>query len=313
MSKLERLLNLTAVLLNTEIALTANQIRDRVDGYTQDGEAFRRAFERDKDDLRELGMPLVVEMSYHSETPTQAYRIDRNKYYLPDPGLEHDELAALHLASLTVNLEDLSEHSALWKLGGVIDHQALASDRLASIPSDPNLVRLFEATVAEKQVAFSYSGTSRRVDPWRLDFQRGRWYLSGFDHVRQAERNYRLDRIHGPVETLSESVANPAPYNDTSGVSAPWALGDDLLTEARVLVDADYVVTARRQLGPGSYQEYPHATGGTVFVVPVVNFAAFRTFVLGFLDHAELLEPAEWRTQLVAWLEAIEGGGFTGD
>ncbi|MEK9999630.1 MAG: hypothetical protein VW623_05935, partial [Acidimicrobiaceae bacterium] len=61
MDKLERLLNLTAALLHAEIPLTAEELRDRVGGYPDTKATFRRAFERDKDDLRSMGMPLRVE------------------------------------------------------------------------------------------------------------------------------------------------------------------------------------------------------------------------------------------------------------
>ena len=60
MDKLERLLNLTAALLDTEMPLTAEEIWDRVGGYPDAKPSFRRAFERDKDELRAMGMPIEV-------------------------------------------------------------------------------------------------------------------------------------------------------------------------------------------------------------------------------------------------------------
>src|SRR5262245_38836515 len=98
MDKLERLLNLTAALLETRQPMRASEIREKVPGYPDNDTAFHRAFERDKDDLREMGIPIVIEPVTNSHSPVDGYRIHKEQYYLRDPGLEPDELAALHLA-----------------------------------------------------------------------------------------------------------------------------------------------------------------------------------------------------------------------
>ena len=103
-SKLERLLNLTAALLDTPRPLTAEQLRQRVPGYPSDAVAFHRAFERDKDDLRELGIPLRRERVVVESREVDGYRVPPDDYYLRDPGLAPDELAALHLAAQVVRL-----------------------------------------------------------------------------------------------------------------------------------------------------------------------------------------------------------------
>lgn len=306
MNKLERLLNLTAVLLDTRRPLTAEELRQRVDGYPPPGTAFHRAFERDKEDLRVLGIPLRVERAPASDPPVDGYRIDPDDYYLPDPDLDADELAALHLASLTVTMDGLGEREALWKLGGVLDTGAAVVDQsVASIPADPSLVPIFQAIVDGRQVSFTYRREERSVDPWRLDFHRGRWYLTGFDHLRGGERNYRLDRIEGSVEQRGPIAERPPHRSGPAGPRSAWELGAEAPTSAVIRVDADQVATAQRQLGPSVHPQI-EADGSAVFEVPVVNFDAFKTFLLGFLHRAELLEPPEWRTEIVEWLEAIE-------
>ncbi len=312
MSKLERLLNLTAVLLDTPRPLTAEELRSKVDGYPPPGAAFHRAFERDKDDLRVLGIPLTVERAPGTNPPVDGYRIRPEDYYLSDPDLEPDELAALHLASLAVRLDDdRGRGEALWKLGGFAGSGRDGVEAtVASLPTDPALVPVFDAIVGRRQLGFAYRGEARRVDPWHLDYQRGRWYLTGYDHLRAGERNYRLDRIEGPVETIGPAEVAPVDgrRRDTGGPVAPWELGEEEPTIARLLVDADQVAAARRQLGPET-TVVPAEDGAAIFEVPVVNHDAFRTFVLGFLHRAELLEPAAWREDLVEWLEAIESCG----
>lgn len=307
MNKLERLLNLTAVLLATPRPLTAEELRERVEGYPPPGTAFHRAFERDKEDLRVLGIPLRVERAPATSPPVDGYRIDPDEYYLADPGLEPDELAALHLASLTVRMDGLGEQEALWKLGGIVDTGALVVDQsVASLPTDPALVPIFQAIVDRRQITFRYRDERRTVDPWRLDYHRGRWYLTGYDHLRADQRNYRLDRIEGAVEVGSAPAVHPESRpRQADGPAPPWELGADRPITARVRVDADQLATARRQLGD-AVTETAGADGSVVFDVPVVNFDAFRTFLFGFLHRAELLEPPEWRADVISWLEAIE-------
>ncbi|MEL6985373.1 MAG: WYL domain-containing protein, partial [Actinomycetota bacterium] len=323
MNKLERLLNLTAVLLDTTRPLSAEELRQKVEGYPPAGAAFHRAFERDKDDLRVLGIPLRVERVPATDPPIDGYLIAADDYYLPDPGLDPDELAALHLASLTVRLEGFGEQEALWKLGGLDgagafevgpDPQAagLVQGAVTSIPADPALEPLFQAIAERRVVRFGYlardGGTqTRTVEPWRLDFQRGRWYLTGWDRVREGERNFRLDRISGVVEQTGEASATTAPPPPGAGPRPAWEIGADEPVVARLRVDASRVEAASRQLGPNVESE-PGPDGSQIFSVPVVRHDAFRYFVLGFLEHAELLEPQAWRDDLVAWLEAIVAG-----
>ena len=309
MSKLERLLNLTAVLLNAPRPLSAEELRTRVDGYPPPGPAFHRAFERDKDDLRTLGIPLRVERVPATDPPLDGYRIDPDEYYLPEADLEPDELAALHLAMLTIQLDGVSDREALWKLGGIGGEERSERGRstpaVASLPSDPSLVPLFQAIVDRRQVGFGYRGEARTVDPWRLDFHRGRWYLTGHDHLRAEERNFRLDRIETAVTVEGPATAARPVGAGPDRPVPPWELGSEEPTLARVWIDADQVASARQQLGEAVEME-SSADGSAVFTIPVVNVDAFRTFLLGFLHRAELLSPQEWRDDLVAWLSAIE-------
>ncbi len=319
-NKLERLLNLTAVLLDTRRLLTAEEIRRKVEGYPPPGPAFHRAFERDKDDLRVLGIPLTVEKVPTTDPPIDGYRIDPDQYYLPDPGLQPDELAALHLASLTVRLEGLEDREALWKLGGLdpAGHLAvspstpspasseMSSGVVASLPVDPALTPLFEAITSKRSVVFTYNDQERTLDPWRLDFQRGRWYVTGFDHLRSAERNFRLDRISGAV-TVTELAVETTPGRERTGPLQAWEIGSEDPTKTRLWIDGSRVESASRLLGPDAHR-IDGDDGSAVFEIEVVNFDAFRTFVLGFLDRAEVLDPPEWRTAIIGWLEAVATG-----
>jgi len=292
-------------LLDTGQPVPAADVQREVPGYPEATAAFRRAFERDKDDLREMGIPITVEPVLDTDPPIDGYRIHKHDYYLEDPGLEPDELAAIHLATRVVRFEGGSSQEALWKLGGVRDDQPPA-DELAAIPSSPHLPAIFGALGEQRTVRFGYAGVAREVEPRRLDFLRGHWYLSGFDRTRDADRNFRLDRIQGEVE-VGESESFAGTTNGAPGLRLePWQLGDAEPITARFVVDGGRADEALRRLGPecvvGTTPE-----GGTVFQVEVTNADGFRGFLLGFLEHAEVLGPPALRADVVAWLQELAG------
>ncbi len=313
-AKVERLLNLSAALLAAERPLTASEIRRRVPGYPEDLGSFRRAFERDKDDLREMGIPLRLLPVQFEGHWTEGYRIPPEDYALRDPGLEADELAALHFAAHAVRLEGVSSDEALQALAGVrlgaMEEEAIAAavagdEPLARVPVDGRLMELFTALVERHPVTFSYNGSERAIEPHRLDYQRGRWYLSGHDRQRNEGRSFRVERIEGEVAVVvGQSFV--APSQPHPGVALrSWQLGSAEPIWAEVAVDADQAMSARRHLGEESVRG-TDAAGRTLFVVEVRNVEAFRGLVLTFLDHAEVIGPPALRQEIIRWLEALE-------
>lgn len=306
MHRLERLINLVAALLHADRPLTAEELRDRLPGYAEDRGAFRRAFERDKEALRDLGIPVVVEPVDEAGQPgVVGYRIPKDQYYLTDPGLQPDELAALHLAASAVRLEGASGVEALWKLGGEVAEGGPSPAVAAALPGTAHLAPLFAAISARRPVGFTYRGRPRRVDPWRLSFRNGHWYLAGHDHAAADERLFRLDRIESDVEAAGDDGAFARPPHG-GAVPAPWETGGDEPRTARLLVDAEQAGWAAGHVGPDAVEEW-RPDGSVVLAVRVTNRDAFRSFVLGFLDHAEVLGPSELRADLVDWLEALCG------
>lgn len=301
MDKLERLLNLTAVLLEATRPLSAEQLRQQVPGYPGTDTAFHRAFERDKDDLREMGVPLRVAPVPGTDPPRDGYVIEADEYYLTDPRLDPDELAALHLAASTVRIDGARGQEAVWKLGGALAEEGV--EVMASLPGDPNLTIAFDAVATRRVVGFDYRGERRRVEPHRLDFRRGRWYLTGRDRDRDGERNFRFDRIEGTIEAAGDAEAFTRPVVARPGAAAPpWQMGDEGEATARLRVDRDQAAWARTTLGEETVVD--EADDGSVcFELTVTNRAAFRSFVLTFLDHAVIESPQELRADLVAWLE----------
>ena len=295
MDKLERLLNLTAALLHAEIPLTAEELRDRVGGYPDTKATFRRAFERDKDDLRSMGMPLRVEPVPGVDPPVDGYRIDRDEYAGTELAFEADELAALHLATSLVRLD--GDDTALVKLGAAGGNAP--TDSVGRVPFNDTLATMIGAAVDRKALAFTYNDVERIVEPWKLSFTRGHWYLSGFDRLREDQRLYRVDRIEGDVSLNGPAEAPVGDVNEPIDLRG-WELGDGPAVEATIVVDADQAAYARHILGDVVDQP----DGSVTATLDVRNIDAFRSFVLSFLEHAEILEPADLRHDFVEWLEA---------
>lgn len=295
MDKLERLLNLTAALLHAEIPLTAEELRDRVGGYPDTKATFRRAFERDKDDLRSMGMPLRVEPVPGVDPPVDGYRLDRDEYAGTELAFEADELAALHLATSLVRLD--GDDTALVKLGAAGGNAP--TDSVGRVPFNDTLATMIGAAVDRKALAFTYNDVKRIVEPWKLSFTRGHWYLSGFDRLREDQRLYRVDRIEGDVSLSGPAEAPVGDVNEPIDLRG-WELGDGPAVEATIVVDADQAAYARHILGDVVDQP----DGSVTATLDVRNIDAFRSFVLSFLEHAEILEPADLRHDFVDWLEA---------
>jgi predicted DNA-binding transcriptional regulator YafY len=233
------------------------------------------------------------------------YRIKPEDYQLPDPGLASDELAALHLAASAVQLEGGHGMEALWKLGGEITGADPGSAPVAALPGADVLAPLFGAVSERRAVAFHYRGGRRTLDPYGLSFRNGHWYVSGRDHDRDDIRQFRLDRVDGGVATAGPPGAfEPSATGDQP---PPWRMGDEEQVTATLLVDADQAGWAIGQVGPDAVHER-QADGSVILELPVTNRAAFRSFVLGFLDHAEVLGPEALRDEIVAWLEMVASG-----
>ena len=304
MEKIERLLTLMNALIGAPRAISAEDLRERVPGYPERDDAFKRAFERDKDELREMGVPLLVETIPGSDPPLLGYRIRKQDYELRDPGLEPDELEALNLAAAAVGFAGGVGQQALLKLGG-----GAAPEPMAELPADPDLVAAFTGVAERRVITFRYHGVDRQVHPYRLEYARGRWYLNGFDRVRDDDRWYRMDRIEGRVEALEPPQAFARPEEAVPGLQLdPWVLGggEDAVV-AEVWFDPEVAPAVRRDLPVEAVQREDDQ--GLVVRLSVTNPEGFRGWVLSYLDRAEVLGPPQLRGEVVSWLEAVAGEG----
>jgi predicted DNA-binding transcriptional regulator YafY len=301
--RLERLTNLVATLLDTRRPLTLEEIVELVPGYPDEKVAYRRQFERDKETLRGIGIPVRLE-SVDDLGPEQGYRILPDEYYLPALDLTPDEQAALHVAVTAVRLEGSpAPAEALWKLGG---REGEAANALAALPTVPALPALFDAYRSRTTVTFEYRGEVRHVDPWGILFRRGHWYVVGHDRDRGDRRSFRVDRIEGDVEAGPPQTFEPPAHLEPAAIlhDEPWRYGDEDVVSARVAVDAVQAASVVEQVGEDAVVER-RDDGSIVVELSVTNTDAFRSFVLGLLDAAEVVAPRELRDEMRAWLDEL--------
>ncbi len=297
---IERLLNLLAFLLNAGRPVTADEIRYTVAGYGQEGDAaFRRSFERDKDLLRHLGIPLRLVPTDCWEVE-QGYVVRGEDYALADPGLTDEERAALWLAAQVIRVGGQAPDPAvLFKLGGgppAFGGAALGAD-IGGAADD--LADLFTAVTEARLVGFTYRDKPRKVRPYGLVHRRGHWYLVGRQSGEEEARSFRVDRLSGlQVGSRPGAFTRPPGFRASEAVPAtPWQAGESGV-EVAVRFDPAVAWWARRQLAEGAKVE-EEAGGGLVARFPVASLEAFIGWMVGFDDAAEVLSPPEVRRALL--------------
>jgi proteasome accessory factor B len=303
-------------LLSTRRFLTAAQIAATVPGYEhnpddpRDHEAFQRKFERDKAELRELGVPLETgTASVFDAEP--GYRIAAREYALPDIQLEPDEAAAVGIAA------------RLWQHAGLAAaaSSGLAKLRAAGIDIDPSATLGVEPVVTvdpafaplttaardRRTVAFDYrvpegdAPTSRRLQPWGVVCWRGRWYVVGHDLDREATRCFRLSRIVGQVRLTGK----PGAYEPPTGVDlishvARWSGPVERTGRATVLVRPGRAAGLRRWA-----RELEPTPDGDKLVLPFADAEGFAASVVGYGADVRVLDPPEVREAVIQRLKEI--------
>ena len=301
---LERLINLLVMLLTSSRPVTAEEIRRTIPGYSADSDdAFHRMFERDKDLLRGIGIPIELRPTDGWEVE-HGYLVDPNRYRLADPGLTDEERAALFQAAQTVTLGgEPAAPGAILKLGGA--RLAGAVEPLAADLGEAaeTLGDLFQAVSERRKVRFKYKDQVRLVAPYGIGHRRGHWYLVA--GTRSGERMYRVDRMKSiSVEDDPNTFTRPPEFKiKTALESMPWEAGSDDAVAAVIRFNAEIAWWAARQLGAGVARSVKG--GGLEVTVPVANREAFLGWVLSFGEGAEVISPPELRSAVVERVKGI--------
>lgn len=231
-AKSERLMNLFILLLNAHNFVSRRHIKETIEGYREQGdEAFQRMFERDKDELRSVGIPIVTGSNDPDSDEQDGYRVRRLDFELPPVEFTPDELAALGVAN-SVWQESVAGQRTLEALetlraAGVEPDPLRLEILRPRLTTEPGLDEFLSAIHDRRVVVFDYRGEQRRVRPWRLRQRGGRWYLLGFDEARDDVRHFKLSRITSTVRALGRAAAFEVPDDDALAGIVDVRPGDD--------------------------------------------------------------------------------------
>ena len=221
--KTERLMNLIFALLVSKQFLTKAQIRDAIADYRDapTTDAFDRMFERDKEELRELGIPVETgdnDAYFHDGT---GYRIRRDEAELPDLELTREEAAVIGLATAVWEHAGLANDSttALMKLKAIgveVDTSVLRMAEPKLSTNEPSFDVVWDAVTRRIPVSFVYARPGlepmeRHLQPWGIISWHDRWYVGGLDLDREGPRIFRLSRIIGQVTTTGAAGSYEVP------------------------------------------------------------------------------------------------------
>jgi proteasome accessory factor B len=310
----ERLVNLVVALVATEQGLTKDTILSSVSGYREQSgagaskDALEKMFERDKESLRRLGVPIetIGDWADPDDLREARYRIPTAEYELPeDIVFTSAELALLNLAGGVWSESSMSDQarSGLRKiraLGMTVDEPIIGYSPRISL-RDPAFAALQQAIELSRVVTFGYlkpgegSPRTRRVQPLALVEYEGRWHVFGVDLGVGAERTFLLQRIVDEVAITREPF--DAALRDGAGERALAGLAA-VAERNRALLEVTPGTEAALRL---SRRALPADQG---IRVPYVDVNVLADELASYGPEVRVVEPAELRAQVVARLEA---------
>lgn len=224
-SRTEKLVSLTYALMSRRRGYTRAELRGIVDDYRGlSDDAFERKFERDKEDLRGLGVPLetILGDAYYGNDRQDAHYVVRPETYrLPAVSFAPAEALALGLAA------------RVWKDPTIASAADRAFNRLSPAADGPDVAGasfetfeprmhaadavfrdLLAAVWDRTPIRFTYRPPSgeaavRTIEPWGIGNRFGHWYLVGWDRDREGQRIFRLSRISSEIARRPGTVDRP--------------------------------------------------------------------------------------------------------
>jgi len=304
----ERLLTLVFVLLGSRRGVTRDQLRRSIPDYADspNDAAFERMFERDKESLRDLGVPVeTVQLdAFHDDE--WAYTIDPRAYELPPMSFTTDELVALGLAGRA------------WRQAALEGEAAAALRKLESIgielpeapgvpveprlgASEPAFPSLLRAATERRPVEFDYRKPGgepelRHVQPWGLVLRLGSTYLVGHDSDRGERRVFKVSRVEGEVR-----MGRPDAFTPPTDLDLRTAVRDGLpetvAGTARLRVAPGRAMSLRHQVGVGPDEE--------VLELPFRSLDQLEREVAGHGVDVLVLDPPELRVAVIRRLRGV--------
>jgi proteasome accessory factor B len=281
----KRLLDLVMILLRARTPVTYREIREQFPGYqTTNIEAGLRAFERDKADLLELGVPIrYITPEEDDALEDGGYVIDTKRFKMPEVRLTPDEISALVLAASVAHampggtypkIVDLALKKLAFDLPELPDtptefpRPGMGKTVLVHFPeqrgaASPQLADVYAtleaATRLRKRVTVTYQTATtgvvskRDVDPYAMVYREGAWLVVGWCHLRRDLRSFRVDRIREATmapKPKSPDFERPLDFDVKSYAQrSPWTFTSEPVEEVQLELTRDAAEVANEDFG----------------------------------------------------------------
>lgn len=328
------------ILLGARTPVTYREVREQFSAYqTLNAEAGLRAFERDKADLLELGVPIrYITPDEDDSLEDGGYVIDLKRFKMPEVRLTPDEISALVLAASVAHampggtypkIVDLALKKLAFDLPEEPDTPTvfprpangpapvLVHFPEKRMPSRPELGEIYatleSATRLRKRVTITYDSagtgiTSKRdVDPYGLVYREGAWLCVGFCHLRQDVRSFRVDRMRDAVQApkpKSPDFERPTDFDVKSYAQrSPWTFTSDPPEEVQLALTADAAEVANEDFGLTSVKR--QAGDKMLITFDCGNFEFAATRILAAKGAIRIVRGERLRARVFAELELI--------
>ena len=303
--KTERLINLTLALLASKRYLSKAEILRNIPGYEGSPETKERMFERDKDDLRSLGIQIDVNNFDPLFEDEQGYLIKSDSFQFAENEFTKEELLLLTMAAnlwhdSAVEIDSQNALLKIQSLSGPVENDMTTTPTLRITEDWQLLVSIFTAVQNKQILEFSYRGKKRQVNPYGLYSSNGFWYLIAFEI--NVIKSFKLVRIEGEVDLIGEKDAFEKPVDFNVG---------NFLKEESNSVSLVSKLQVRKGAALSLRNKFTVKdldSEWDLMDIPYTNEQELLEMVLWHGTDLKLIEPAALRQLLVANLESYLNG-----
>lgn len=303
--KTERLINLTLALLASKRYLSKAEILRNIPGYEGSPETKERMFERDKDDLRSLGIQIDVNNSDPLFEDEQGYLIKSDSFQFAENEFTKEELLLLTMAAnlwhdSAVEMDSQNALLKIQSLSGPVENDMTTTPTLRITEDWQLLVSIFTAVQNKQILEFSYRGKKRQVNPYGLYSSNGFWYLIAFEI--NVIKSFKLVRIEGEVDLIGEKDAFEKPDNFNVGNFLKEESNSVSLV-SKLQVRKGAALSLRNKFSVKDLN-----SEWDLMDIPYTNEQELLEMVLWHGTDLKLIEPAALRQLLVANLKSFLNG-----
>lgn len=305
--KTERLINLTLGLLSSKRYLTKNEIFKNVAGYNGSPETMERMFERDKDELRNLGIEIEVGQLDPLFEDEQGYLIRSANIQIQPDDFSREEILLMMMAGNLWResaLANLSEN-ALIKVAS-LDGGIGFNNMALPLINDENFnfalfEKIVEAMLNKNYITFTYKDKKRLVAPLGLKNVGGFWYLIG-QEGDQDIKIYKLIRMQSEIkiESSQKQFNRPADFDLNNYLQREFKGS----TRTAILRVRENRVNGMRNRGEVTQVE----NGWDLLEISFEDLPEFSDEVLWYGDDVYVEAPEDLRSVVISKLKQVVNG-----